>query len=56
MMTEWLTDQFDRPDRVRMRCFLPRFRFRVLHFFIHLFSEEQLFMVFKHAMAILKVD
>lgn len=25
-------------------------------FFVHVFSEEQLFMVFKHAMAILKVD
>ena len=25
-------------------------------FFVHVFSEEQLFMVFKHAMAVLKVD
>ena len=50
----------DEPNRAHALFFtalsLSRTPRCLRRFFVHVFSEEQLFMVFKYAMAVLKVD
>ena len=57
-MTEWLTDRQTTVCAcvVFYRAFAFAYSMCLGRFFVHVFSEEQLFMVFKHAMAVLKVD